>query len=94
MGQMVIQLPEWDGWRIAGCDRDWQVQELRKRKGEAVWEGRNFFNALEHAVGFAYERTLRERGEKATGVNEWLISCKVVKKQLLDAVRKAVRDGE
>ena len=90
---MIIKLPEWDGWRVAGSDTDWQIQEYvkdAKADGGHRWKGVNFFGSLEHAIGFAYERTLRERGEKVGEENAWLDECRRVKKSLLAAVKKVV----
>lgn len=87
---MIIQLPEWDGWRIEGSDLDWQIQKRRKVKGEERWEGTNFYPALEHAVGAAYERTLRESPKTAVDVREVAAECERVKTRLIKAVRKAV----
>ena len=87
---MIIQLPEWDGWRIEGADLDWQIQKRRKVKGEERWEGTNFYPSLEYAVGAAYERTLRESPKTAVDIREVAAECERVKVRLLKAVRKAV----
>ena len=90
---MIIQLPEWDGWRISGERLDWQMQELindARAEGGKRWKGTNFWPSLEYAIGAAYERTLRESGKKLDGPNEWLDECKRVKDALVKAVKKAV----
>lgn len=58
---MIVQLPEWDGWRVSGESLDWQIQTRKKRKTGETWEMTNSFQTLEHAIGFAYERTLKEK---------------------------------
>ncbi len=87
---MIIQLPEWKDWRIAGGNLDWQIQKRRKVKDEERWDGTNFYSALEHAVGAAYERTLRESPKMAVDIREVAAECERVKTRLLKAVRKAV----
>lgn len=89
----VIQLPEWDGWRVAGRDTDWQVQEHVKTGGKdngERWVGVRFYGAAHHALGEAYERHLGELGETFADVNEWLNACERVKRRLVDAVKRAV----
>lgn len=86
---MVIQLPEWDGWRIKGEALDWQVQKRRKRGGGETWDGVNFFNSLEAAIGHAYERTLREL-PGAVDLRDVPAECEKVKTRLLKAVKRAV----
>lgn len=84
---MVIQLPEWKSWRVAGSDTDWQVQVLRRRSTKAdTWEGTNFFSTLAGALAFAYEKALRESPETARDVKSALAECRRVK----DAIAKAV----
>ena len=87
---MIIQLPEWDGWRIKGDALDWQIQKRYEVKGKERWEGTNFYPALEYAVGAAYERTLRESPKEAVDIREAAAECERVKVRLLKAVRKAV----
>ena len=88
----VIQLPEWKGWRIAGNDKEWQIQRLHSVNDDGVerWMPTNFYPALEHAVGYAYERTLRESPKKAVDIREVRDECERVKARLVKAVRKAV----
>ena len=86
---MIIQLPEWDGWRIAGSGIDWQIQKLCKRKDrEDTWEGTNYFPTLESAIGYAYERTLRESPKSIVAIREVHIECEKTKSRLLKAVKK------
>lgn len=90
---MIIKLPEWDGWRVAGSDTDWQIQEYvkdAKADGGHRWKGVNFFGSLEHAIGFAYERTLRESGVVAESFEGAQAECKRVKAALVREVKKAV----
>ena len=88
----VIQLPEWKGWRIVGNDKEWQIQRLHSVSDEGVekWTPTNFYQALEHAVGYAYERTLRESPKTSVDIREVAAECERVKVRLLKAVRKAV----
>lgn len=88
---MIIQLPEWDGWRIEGTNLDWQIQQRTTNKGAEQWNATNYYSAIEYAIGYAYERTLRESGRKLTERNEWMDECERVKDALLKAVKKAVR---
>ena len=88
---MIIQLPEWEKWRIAGSEHDWQVQKLRNRKNaEPTWEGERFYPSLDYAINYAYEKTLRENGITATDFETAIKECERVKKSLIAAVRKAV----
>lgn len=90
---IVIQLPEWDGWRIAGSGIDWQMQRLTTEKGVEKWKGTNFWPAIEYAVGAAYERTLRECGKEFKDMQSLVDECAKVKERLTKAVRKAVADA-
>ena len=88
---MVIQLPEWTKLRIVGSESDWEVQrQYEKGKNVGEWHATNFFPSLEHAVGFAYEKSLRKSPTKAETVDEMKAECKRVKDELLEAVEKAV----
>lgn len=90
---MVIQLPEWDGWRIVGEDHDWRLQVYEPsggKDGGPRWRGANFWPDLESAIGYAYERTLRESPKSIAAIREVHIECEKVKSRLVDAVRKAV----
>lgn len=89
---IVIQLPEWDGWRIAGSDNDWQMQvyeEHGNKDGSPRWRGTNFWPSIEFAVSYAYERTLRESGKHIKSMDGLLDECARVKDELIAAVRKA-----
>ena len=91
---IVIQLPEWDGWRIAGSDNDWQMQVYKENGGKANgprWVGTNFWPSLDFAIGSAYERTLRECGKDFKSLEELVDECRRVKDELVKAVRKAVK---
>ena len=66
---MVVQLPEWKRWRISGEGLAWEVQELHPRKDGDTWDATNYFPSLEGAIGYAYERTLRESAETAGGMD-------------------------
>ena len=85
---MIIKLPEWDGWRIAGSGIDWQVQKFIKRKDGEQWQATNYYMSLDSALAAAFERTLRESNEKAETVREMKKECKRVKDALLREVRK------
>ncbi len=90
---MIVELPEWDGWRVSGERLDWQIQEYVKDAKEPSghrWKGVKFYPALEHAIGAAYERTLRESPKMAVDIREVAAECERVKVRLLKAVRKAV----
>lgn len=87
---MIIQLPEWKDWRIAGGNLDWQIQKVVHKKQGDVWEATNFYPSLEAAIGAAYERTLRESPKTAVDVREVAAECERVKARLIKAVRKAV----
>ena len=88
---MIIQLPEWEGWRIAGSGLDWQIQKLCNRKDrEDTWEGTNYFPSLEAAIGYACERTLRESPKTIAAIREVHDECEKTKSRLLKAVKKAV----
>lgn len=89
----VIQLPEWEGWRIADSDDGmWEVQEFEEKggRGEPRWRAVNFFPTLDAAIGYAYERTLRESPKSIAQIREVHIECEKVKSRLLKAVKKAV----
>lgn len=86
---IVIQLPDWDGWRIAGSDNEWQMQRIVKGKHGETWKGTNFWPSIEFAVGAAYERTLRERGV-TVDLRDVPDECRKAKEELVKAVRKAV----
>lgn len=89
---MIIQLPEWDNWRISGEALSWEVQKVIHKKQGDVWEPTNFFSSLDAAIGYAYERTLREcgMGHAVEMMREALVQCEKTKSSLLKAVRKAV----
>lgn len=88
---MIIQLPEWEGWRIAGDGLNWEIQsQYAKGKSKGEWYATNYYSALEHAIGAAYERTLRESPKTAVDIREVAAECERVKTRLLKAVRKAV----
>lgn len=92
IAMMVIQLPEWDGWRIEGEGRDWQLQVYEPngaKDGGPRWRATNYWPSLEHAIGHAYERTLREL-PKTVDIRDVPAECERVKARLLKAVRKAV----
>ena len=93
----VIQLPEWDGWRIEGEGLSWEVQELvndKKSEGGKRWKGVKFYSALEYSVGEAYERTLKECGKEFTSLEELVDECHKTKDKLLKAVRRALKDSK
>ena len=90
---MVIQLPEWDGWRISGEALSWEVQQqARNGKDAGKWYPTNYFPSLDSAIGYAYERTLKEcgMGHTVDMMREALVQCERVKSSLLREVRKAV----
>ena len=87
---MIIQLPEWKDWRIAGSNLDWQIQKVVHKKQGDVWEATNFFPNLESAIGYAYERTLRESPKSIAMIREVHIECERTKSHMLKAVKKAV----
>ena len=89
---LIIQLPEWDNWRISGEDLAWEVQKVVHKKQGDVWEATNWFSSLDAALGYAYERTLRELGMGSTidMIREVHIACEKTKSSMLKAVRKAV----
>ena len=87
---MIIQPPEWEGWRISGGDTDWRIEYAHKRKGEDEWRPMYFYSCLEYAVEKAYELTLRESQTAANDLKAALAECRRVKKALADEVRKAV----
>ena len=87
----VIQLPEWDGWRVAGSDIDWQIQELvRRTTRDDTWEGARFYSSCEYAIGEAFERSVRELGNEYESLEEFAKDYHATKDRLLKAVRKAV----
>ena len=90
---MIIQLPEWDGWRIAGEEGDYQIQVYQKSGGKdngERWKATNYFPSLESAIGYAYERTLRESPKTIAAIREVHVECEKTKSRLLKAVKKAV----
>ena len=90
---MVIQLPEWDGWRISGEKLAWEVQKVVHKKQGDAWEATNWFSSLDAALGYAYERTLRECGigHVVDMTREALVACERTKSSLLKAVKAASR---
>ncbi len=88
---MLIELPEWTGLRIEGDDGEWQVQrKYEKGKNAGSWYTTNFFPSIEHAIGFAYEKSLRKSAKKAETIESAMGECRRVKDELIKAVRKAV----
>ena len=63
---MVIQLPEWGNWRIQGADDSWQIQQKLRNKRHEVWSSIRSYKSLDGALGYAYERTLKESASTAT----------------------------
>ena len=90
---ILIQLHEWENWRIAGEDKELQIQRLVDGKNGAEWRSTNYFATLDGAVAFAYERTLRESPLVTDSLDDVLKECERVKKALLKAVKKAVAEG-
>ena len=90
---LIIQLPEWDGWRISGESLAWEVQKVVHKKQGDVWEATNYFSTLDAAMGYAYERTLREcgTGHVVDMTREALVACERTKSSLLKAVKAASR---
>lgn len=87
---ITIQLPEWEGWRVAGSERDWQIQRLVDGNNGEQWRGTNFWPSAEYAIMAAYERTLRECGKEFASLKAFVDECRRVKAELVKAVRKAV----
>lgn len=85
-----IRLPEWENWRIAGEDKEFEVQRLVDGKNGPEWRATNYFSTIEGAIGYAYERTLRESPKSIAAIREVHIECEKVKSRLIKAVRKAV----
>lgn len=89
---MEIKLDEWDGWRIAGSDLDWQIQVLVKDRKSLLgyrWSGIRFYTSLGAALEYAYEKTLRDSKESATSMKRAVNECKRVKDALKEAVDAA-----
>ena len=86
---IVIQLPEMDGWRIAESDLDFQIQRSVKGKGGEEWRPTNFFQTLDGAVRFAYERILRE-SDAHVGLADVPAECRKVAAKLERAVKAAM----
>ena len=90
---MIVEIPGHEDWRIAGSDNDWQIQTTHKNgKSAGEWYGTNFFGGLEYAVGFAYERILRESGD-AVDLADVPAECARAKDELLKAVRRALKEA-
>ena len=88
---MVIQLPEWDGWRISGESLAWEIQVQKKNgKKAGEWNAVKWFPSLDSAVACAYEKALKENGLVTDDLREAEKECRKVKDSLLKAVRKAV----
>lgn len=87
---MIIEIPGRDDLRICGEGTDWQVQSVYKNgKRAGEWFGTNFFSGAEFAVGFVYEKLLRDK-DAAIQVGDLPNECKRVKEDLMKSVRKAV----
>lgn len=88
---MIIQLPDWKGWRIEGGDLAWEVQQLREKgKTAGEWYTTNWFNSLDAALGYAYERSLREKDSRIEMIREVHIACEKTKSGLLREARRAL----
>ena len=88
---MVIQLPDWDGWRIYGESLAWEIQvQQKKGKKAGEWNAVRWFPSLDSAVACAYEKALKENGLVTGDLREAEKECRKVKDSLLKAVRKAV----
>lgn len=86
---MVIQLPEWNGWRVSGSGTDWQIQVIRKRTTrEDTWEGTNFYSSLANALEAAFEKTLRESGEKVDDLRKLAREIRRAKEEIAKAAGK------
>ena len=88
---MVIQLEEWKGWRISGENTAWEIQQQSKKgKRAGEWYATNWFGTLDAAIGYAYERTLRESPKSIAMIREVHIECERTKSHMLKAIKKAV----
>lgn len=87
---MIIQLPEWEDWRISGEKLAWEVQKVVHKKQGDVWETTNWFPSLDAALGYAYERSLREKNTRIELIREVHIACEKTKSGLLREAREAL----
>lgn len=85
----VIQLPDWDGWRIAGDSGEWSIQRINHGKDGDTWSSTNYFPQLHHAVGFAYEKALRDEKVDMKSMAEFADFATNLKNSLVKAVKKA-----
>ena len=90
---MIIQLPEWNDWRIEGSDNDWQIQTLVHRGRGDSWDATNYFPSLAYAISHAYEKALRASKKRAETMDQVLIECNRVKDGLVEAVEKALKEA-
>lgn len=89
---MIVEIPECN-FRIFGNDPDWQIQ-FRQKRGEngESWNGKYFYPHLEYAVMKAYELMLM-KSDAVVQFADVPAECEKVKKQLVTAVKRALKES-
>ena len=52
-------VPISDSIRIRGNEHSWQLERLRRRKGDVDWESFKYFRSFREALGEAVQREIR-----------------------------------
>ena len=82
---MIIQLDE--KTRISGDSLDWRVEKLNKGKNGEKWEGKNFFQSLEHALQFVFDKKLAKSNRIAATLDDYVDELNRCKGEILAAMR-------
>ena len=88
---MVIEIPGCR-LRVKGRGNQWVVQRPDE-KGESGWKNTHHYSALEYAMSKAYELSLSDAAV-AVGIGEAAAECARIKKQLMDEVRRALKEAD
>lgn len=83
---MIIQLDP--RTRIVGLKLDWRVEKLIS-EGKEMWNGTNYFNSLENALLFAFEKRLVKSDEAVATLEDYVDELNRCKGELMSALRAA-----
>lgn len=81
----VIELEEWDGWRIVGNGESWQIQQ---RDGSA-WKPRQTFPTLLAAALAAYDYAVSGAGFEVRSARDLCEVCELMAGRMRDAFKGA-----
>lgn len=74
--------------RIVGLKLDWRVEKLIN-EGKEAWTGTNYFNSLENALLFAFEKCLVKSDKAVAALDDYVDELNRCKGELISAIRAA-----